>query len=173
MFCFQWIFDQVWEPGVRKECCVAKEQEADHPRLWIPSSPGELKHVQEGFWLQLVELPGLSRIELSFFRAGYFNSGGLIAFRDSYNISASSSEREKSGACFFFLNNICNVYIPEYLSQFNLAFCLKSGILALSFYGFCWKCIYDGHIQDVGFIWWIILSMKAVIPPQKNSKGMM
>lgn len=55
LMCFQWVREQVRELVIREEHRVAQEQEAACPWLWIPSSPGELKHVQEGFWLQLVE----------------------------------------------------------------------------------------------------------------------
>ena len=53
--CFQWAPDQVWEFVIGEERRVTQEQETARPRFWVPSSPGELKHVQEGFWLQLVE----------------------------------------------------------------------------------------------------------------------
>lgn len=55
MFCFQWVCDHVWECVLWEERCVAQEQKAAGARFWIPSSSGELKHVQESFWLRLVE----------------------------------------------------------------------------------------------------------------------
>lgn len=55
MFCLQWVCDKVWELVFRKERSVTQEEEAAPPGLWISSSPGEFKHVQEGFWLELVE----------------------------------------------------------------------------------------------------------------------
>lgn len=95
MFCFQWIPEQVWEPFFREECVVAKEQEAARPRLWIPSSPGKLKHVQEGFWLQLVKRDIMNFQEGVFILLGRLCSlkEGLLHSGTSYQISASSSER--------------------------------------------------------------------------------
>lgn len=55
MLFLQWIPDQVWEPAVREECCISQRQKDTHSWFRIPSSPGELEHVQEGFRLQLVE----------------------------------------------------------------------------------------------------------------------
>ncbi len=112
MFCFQWIPDQVWELVIREERRVTQEQEAAPPWLWIPSSSGELKHVQEGFWLQLVEEM------LWTIQERVVTQRGFIAFRDRYHTSASCSERPQkrkvvNGFFFvFFLKNTYNVYIP-------------------------------------------------------------
>lgn len=56
----------------------------------------------------------------------------------------------------------------EYVSNFNFTICLKSGILALSFYGFLWNWnfIYDRHIRDVCFTWCVILELYQCKFPQ-------
>lgn len=160
MFFLQWISDEVWEPAVGEECRVTQEQKVACSRLRIPSSPGELEHVQEGFRLQLVENNP----------ATYQVSKCFIAFRNSCHTSAMTKQvvkkqwksvRYKSGAFFKKKQHMQCLHSCEYLSHFNSTFCFQSGILSSCLYGFIWKCIYDGHIQDVCFIWCEILSMNS------------
>lgn len=62
-FSLQWAGDQVRERVIGEEFHIPQGQEAAGSRLGVPSSPGELQHVQEGLWIQLVDDRNLSRDE--------------------------------------------------------------------------------------------------------------
>lgn len=62
-FSLQWAGDQVWERVNGEEFHVPKGQEAAGSWLGVPSSPGELQHVQEGLRIELVDDRNLSRDE--------------------------------------------------------------------------------------------------------------
>lgn len=115
-FCFQWVPEQVRELVIREERWVPQGQEAARPGLWIPSSPGELEHVQEGFWLQLVEeQPWTVGVTYHSHGQSFCHWNRVYCIQASAITSQPNAVKDcKRGKwwMFFFLNNTCDVYIP-------------------------------------------------------------